>query len=136
MRSGSPAQGGSDWPPVQRPYSAEATNGPAPYGPGPRIDPQGDAGRRREVPFGPEISWPNGFRQLDQRSRDVLGSAHGPEPVYQQPAIDDYGYGDPGYADPSYDGPRTQGGPATLGGSGYRQPDAPVPGYQVPEIRA
>lgn len=135
MRSGSSAQGGSEWPPVQRPYSDEATSGPAPYGPGPRSDPQEDAGRRREVPFGPEISWPNGFRQLDQRSRDVLESAYRPEPVHQHPAIDDYGYGDPGYADPSYDGPRTQGGPAAFGGPGYRQPDAPVPGYQVPEIR-
>jgi hypothetical protein len=66
----------------------------------------------------------------------VLESAYGPEPVYQQPAIDDYGYGDPGYADPAYDGPRTPGGPAAFGGRGYRQPDAPVPGYQVPETRA
>src|ERR1035441_6291239 len=95
MRSGSSAQGGSEWPPVQRPYSDEATSGPAPYGPGPRSDPQQDAGRRREVPFGPEISWPNGFRQLDQRSRDALEPAYGPEPVHQHPAIDDYGYGEP-----------------------------------------
>jgi hypothetical protein len=152
MTSGSSAQGGGGWPPpVQRPYPDEATSGPVQYGSGPRNDPQQDAGRRREVPFGPEISWPRGFRQLDQESRDVLESAYGPEPVYQQPAMDDYGYGDPGYADPSYDGPktpypgsafrgehdglRTPSGPAAFGGPGYRQPDARRPGYQVPEGR-
>jgi hypothetical protein len=96
------------------------------------------------VPFGPEISWPNGFRQLDPQSREVLESAYGTGPVYQQPAMDDYGYGDPGYSDPSYDGPRTpyagpsypggNGGPRTAGsaGSGYRQPDAGAPGYGAP----
>jgi hypothetical protein len=66
----------------------------------------------------------------------VLESAYGPEPVYQQPAMDDYGYGDPGYADPSYDGPRTPSAPAAFSASGYRQPGAPVPGYQVPETGA
>jgi len=103
------------------------------------------------VPFGPEISWPYGFRQLDPESREVLESAYGTGPVYQQPAMDDYGYGDPGYSDPSYEGPRTPNGapafpgrrggsrnaaaPRAFGGSGYRQPDIGVPGYQVPEIR-
>ena len=106
------------------------------------------------MPFGPEISWPHGFRQLDQQSREVLESAYGAEPVYQQPAMDDYGYGDPGYSDPSYEGPRTPyAGPRTAGsspvspGSGYRQPEAGaaghdsprpegrVPGYRVPERR-
>ena len=95
------------------------------------------------MPFGPEISWPHGFRQLDQQSREVLESAYGTEPVYQQPAMDDYGYGDPGYSDPSYDGPRTPyaGGPGTAGspaafpGSGYRQPEGRVSGYHVPERR-
>jgi hypothetical protein len=109
------------------------------------------------VPFGPEISWPHGFRQLDPQSRDAFESAYGPEPVYtgaayQQPAMDDYdGYGDPGYSDPSYDGPRTSyagpafpggngdprnaGGPRGSGGPGYRTPGSGVPGYQVPEVR-
>ena len=65
------------------------------------------------MPFGPEISWPYGFRQLDPESREVLESAYGTGPVYQQPAMDDYGYGDPGYSDPSYEGPKTpHGGPA------------------------
>ncbi len=66
----------------------------------------------------------------------MLESAYGPEPVYQQPAMDDYGYGDPGYADPSYEGPRTPSAPAAFSASGYRQPGAPVPGYQVPETGA
>ena len=68
------------------------------------------------MPFGPEISWPYGFRQLDSESREVLESAYGTGPVYSQPAVDDYGYGDPGYADPSYEGPRTPyNGPAFEG---------------------
>jgi hypothetical protein len=85
------------------------------------------------VPFGPNISWPNGFRRLDAESRRLLEAGYGPggyrpgqydhgdprygagaagqagygsRPGYQQPAMDDYGYGDPGYSDPSYDGPR------------------------------
>ena len=101
------------------------------------------------MPFGPEISWPQGFRQLDPQSREVLESAYGTGSVYQQPAIHDYGYGDPGYADPSYDGPktpypdppfrgetgsRTPAGPAASGWSGSRQPRTAVPGYQVPDI--
>ena len=102
------------------------------------------------------MSWPNGFRPLDSKSREVLASAYGTGPVYSQPAVDDYGYGDPGYADPSYEGPRTpyggsaydrpafggqHGGPPNAaaprrsGGSGYRLPGADQPGYHVPGIR-
>ena len=83
------------------------------------------------MPFGPSISWPNGFRRLDTDSRRVLESGYGSagdyrsgqydradprygagstgsgsRPGYKQPAMEDYGYGDPGYSDPSYDGPR------------------------------
>ena len=98
------------------------------------------------MPFGPEISWPYGFRQMDSESREVLESAYGARPGYSQPAVDDYGYGDPGYADPSYDGPKTpyggqNGGPRNAapsrisGGSGYRPAEVGVPGYHVPEIR-
>jgi hypothetical protein len=98
------------------------------------------------VPFGPDISWPQGFRQLDPQSRDVLESAYGTGSVYQQPAIDDYGYGDPGYADPSYEGPRTRypdplsrgdtgSRPTASGWSGYRSPGTAVPGYQLPDSR-
>jgi hypothetical protein len=87
------------------------------------------------VPFGPDVSWPNGFRRLDTESHRLLESGYGAGDYrpgqydhldprqgagsagypgqgsrrgYQQPAIDDYGYGDPGYSDPSYDGPRNQ----------------------------
>jgi hypothetical protein len=100
------------------------------------------------VPFGPEISWPYGFRQLDPESRQVLESAYGTNPAYQQPAMDDYGYGDPGYSDPSYEGPKTPygspgfpadhgngGAPGDFGGTGYRPSGGGVPGYQLPEVR-
>ena len=95
------------------------------------------------MPFGPEISWPYGFRQLDPESREVLESAYGTGSMYQQPAMDDYGYGDPGYSDPSYEGPKTPyGNPAfpvdhgarDSGGTGYRS-SGDVPGYHVPEVR-
>src|SRR5271169_5808248 len=152
MRSGSPAQDGGGWPSAQRPHSDEATSSPVRYGSGPGSDPHDGSGGRREVPFGPEISWPYGFRPMDSESREVLESAYGTGPVYSQPAVDDYGYGDPGYADPSYEGPRTPHGspafdgpaygaprnaapPRASGGSGYRPPEPGVPGYQVPEIR-
>jgi hypothetical protein len=145
MRSGSPAPDGS-WPSAQRPYPDEATSGPAPQGPGPRNDPREGPGGRREVPFGPEISWPQGFRQLDSQSRDVLESSYGTGSVYQQPAIDDYGYGDPGYADPSYEGPKTRYPDSPFrGNTGSRTPAGPtasgwpgyaVPGYQVPDLRS
>ncbi len=147
MRSGSTAHDGGEWPSAQRPYPDEATSGPVQYGPGPRSDPQEDPGGRREAPFGPEVSWPRGFRPLDPQTREVLESAYDTGTVYQQPAVDDYGYGDPGYADPSYDGPRApragsgfggESGPAgtaSSGWSGYRQSETTVPGYQVPGIR-
>ena len=116
MRSGSSAHDGSGWPSAQRPHSDEATSYQGRYGSGPRSQANEDPGGRRDVPFGPEISWPYGFRQLDPESREVLESAYGTGPVYQQPAMDDYGYGDPGYSDPSYEGPKTpHGGPAFPG---------------------
>jgi hypothetical protein len=125
---------------VQRPTRDEAASGPVPYGTGPRSDPHEGAGARREAPFGPEISWPHGFRQLDPQSREVLESAYVTGPTYQPPTMDDYG--DPGYSDPSYDGPRTSyagpgipGAPVFPGAADYRQPDARVPGYHVPEVR-
>jgi len=125
---------------MQRPTRDEAASGPVPYGTGPRSDPYEGTSGRREVPFGPEISWPHGFRQLDPQSREVLESAYGTGPTYQPPAMDDYG--DPGYSDPSYDGPRTSyagsgipGAPVFPGAADYRQPDTRVPGYHVPDVR-
>ena len=125
MRSGSPSQDGSDWPSQQRSHPGK-------------------------VPFGPEISWPYGFRQMDPEARELLESAYRTGSGYAQPASDDFGYGDPGYSDPSYEpsldystGPRSaQSG---SGEPGYGQPgygqsrpsgrparDPQVPGYHVP----
>ena len=106
------------------------------------------------MPFGPEVSWPYGFRQLDPDSRDALESAYGTGPQsqqaqyqqtpqhpqtqyqqtqYQQPAMEDYGYGDPGYSDPSYEGPRT--GPAFGGQPGNAAAPGPLgeSGYRSPD---
>jgi hypothetical protein len=107
MRSGSPANDGSGWSSEQHPHSDETLGSQGRYGSGARSEPQDALGSgRREAPFGPEISWPYGFRKLDPESREVLESAYGTSPAYQQPAMDDFGYGDPGYSDPSYEGPK------------------------------
>src|SRR5689334_21117463 len=158
MRSGSPANDGNGWSSAQHSHSDEPLGSQGRYGSGARSEPQDGLGSgRREVPFGPEISWPYGFRQLDPESREVLESAYGTRPAYQQPAMDDFGYGDPGYSDPSYEGPKTPyGNPAfpanhganhgtghaagtqrDFGGTGYRPSgtSGSLPGYQVPEIR-
>jgi hypothetical protein len=117
-------------------------SGPGPYGPGRRSEPREAQGRRREPQYGPDISWPNGFRQLDDQSRRLLESGYGrgahdhADPGYgtgrgagsRAPATDDYG--DPGYSDPAYDGPR--GG---AGGRGLPGDSRGVPGYQVPGYR-
>jgi hypothetical protein len=130
--------------------------GPGPQGPGRRSEPREVPGGRREVPFGPDVSWPNGFRQLDPESRRLLESGYGRSvdpgygtggraAGYRDPAADDYG--DPGYSDPAYDGPRggsggrswpdgnrgsrAPGGAPASDGSGYGS----VPGYHVPDYR-
>jgi hypothetical protein len=152
MRSGSPANDGNGWSSAQHPHSDEPLGSQGRYGSGARGEPHDPLGSgRREVPFGPEISWPYGFRKLDPQSREVLESAYGTNPAYQQPAMDDFGYGDPGYSDPSYEGPKAPYGnsPFPAGnhgvghlgaghhGNGYRPagPAGGVPGYQVPEVR-
>lgn len=69
----------------------------------------------------------------------MLEAAYRGSPGYQQPAIDDYGYGDPGYQDPAYDGPRTSYAhpefgerarpaeePGYRGGRGYQISDPPL----------
>ncbi|HJX99391.1 MAG TPA: hypothetical protein VJ351_01130 [Streptosporangiaceae bacterium] len=131
-------------------------SGPGPYGPGRRSEPREVPGGRREVPFGPDVSWPNGFQQMDPESRRLLESGYGRSvdpgygtggrgPGYRDPAADDYG--DPGYSDPSYDGPRggSAGRSRPDGNRGSRAPGgspAPdgsghgsVPGYHVPDYR-
>jgi hypothetical protein len=130
-------------------------SGPGPYGPGRRSEPHEGAGRRRETQFGPDVSWPNGFRQLDPEARRLLESGYGRgqydhvDPGYAaggrgsgasgyrpsgaSPSSDDYG--DPGYSDPSYDGPRSgAGGRSVPGDSRSRRapgnsPASDGPGY-------
>jgi pentapeptide repeat protein len=62
---------------------------PARFGSGrsePQDVPGGSGTGRREAPFGPEISWPYGFRPLDAESRDVLESAYGTGSMNTGPA--------------------------------------------------
>ena len=95
------------------------------------------------MPFGPEISWPYGFRQMDPEARELLESAYRTGSGYAQPASDDFGYGDPGYSDPSYEpsldystGPRSApfvpARPSGPSRPGQRPRDPQLPGYHVP----
>jgi hypothetical protein len=85
------------------------------------------------MPFGPEISWPNGFRQIDSDSRRLLESGYGPA----SHGADNYGsggYGSGGYAVPGSERPGSERGaydrvdpgyggtPGYGHGPGYRQP--------------
>jgi hypothetical protein len=132
MRNGSSAHDGDGWPSEQRPYRDDTMSGPGPYGPGRHGEPQEVPSGRPETPFGPDISWPNGFRRLDTEARRLLESGYGTpgygrgqydrvDPGYgaggrgsgyrqpdPSPSMDDYG--DPGYSDPAYDGPRSGAG--------------------------
>jgi hypothetical protein len=144
MSNGSSAHDGDGWTSGQSPYGDDALSGPGPYGPGGPSEPRDVPAGRPEGPFGPDISWPNGFRRIDPESRRLLESGFGPSqydrpgpgqggvgqrPGYPQPATDDYGYGDPGYSDPSYEGPRASRGVPPEGRGGFD-------GYQVPDFRA
>src|SRR5919204_242507 len=120
MRSGSPAHDGGGWPSSQRPYSGETGGNPGRYGSGAGRGPQEGPAGRREAPFGPEISWPYGFRQMDPEARELLESAYGTGPRYQQPAMDDYGYGDPGYSVPDTRDSARSG----YSGPGYQRPES------------
>ena len=83
---------------------------------------------QRRAPFGPDISWPTGYSNLEYRDGDYRYPAqqapapanHGEHPYaafsadgYGAPggyprSSADFGYGDPGYSDPGYDGPAAQ----------------------------
>src|SRR6185437_12034177 len=86
---------------------------------------------QRQVPFGPDISWPTGYSNLEYRDGDYRypvpytpqpPASYGEHPYaafsdgeyggqasgYARPSAADYGYGDPGYSDPGYDGPASQ----------------------------
>ncbi len=96
---------------------------------------QDDHGRlatdQRQVPFGPDISWPTGYSDLEYRDGEYRYPApytpqppasHGEHPYaafsgsgygddaggYGRPSAADHGYGDPGYSDLGYDGPASQ----------------------------
>jgi hypothetical protein len=154
MRNGSSAHDGDGWPSEQRPYRDDDMSGPGPYGPGRRSEPQEISGGRREAPFGPDISWPNGFRKLDTGARRLLEAGYGSSGYgrdqhdrvgpgygaggrgsgYRQPdpssPMDDYG--DPGYSDPAYDGPRSGSGGRGRPGDNRGPRSSPLsdgPGY-------
>ena len=128
MRSGSPADDGG-WPSAQHPYGDGPTSGPGPNGPGRRGESQQGRGGSGEVPFGPDISWPNGFRQLDTDSRRVLESGYGsggyPSGGYRTPGP---GPGQYDHVDPGY-GRRP---PGRAGDSGYWPPAMDDTGYGDP----
>src|ERR1700719_3937736 len=102
MSSGSSAHDGdaprrsrqSDGSSAQYPYRDDAMSGPGPYGPGRRSEPREVPGGRREPQFGPDISWPNGFRSLDTDSRRLLESGYGRGA---------YDHTDPSYGRGTYD---------------------------------
>ena len=94
-------------------------SGSGPYGPGRRSEPHEGAGRQ----FGPDISWPNGFRQLDPEARRLLESGYGASGYGRG----QYDHVDSGYdhVDPGYGaGGRGSGVP---GVSGYRSSPAASP---------
>jgi hypothetical protein len=69
---------------------------------------------QRHVPFGPEVSWPNGYSDVEYRNGDyryhplaAQPSADGPG-QHPYAAFDASGYGDDGYSDPGYQGPSAQ----------------------------
>ncbi len=109
---------------------------------------------QRHAPFGPDISWPTGYSDLEYRDGDYRYPApqapaqgHGEHPYaalsasgydvpsgYARPG-DDFGYGDPGYSNPGYNGPVAQdaGIPGTRTVRGYVEAGpAPQPGYSQP----
>jgi hypothetical protein len=142
MRSGSPAHDGRGWSSAQHPYQ----------GRGPRPE--------QDAPYGPEVSWPSGFRAVEfdsgeyralvessyerddyshvdpQRGGTAGRQPYGdPRPGGQAPA--GHRPGDPRSGDPRY-GDQPYGGrpvPGRRVAGGYPQPDDPGrgdPGYGDP----
>jgi hypothetical protein len=74
--------------------------------------------RERPAPFGPEVSWPTGYSDLEYRDGDYRYGAQQPAQrmTGQQPTVGEHpyaaftaaGYGDDGYRDPGYQGPAAQ----------------------------
>ena len=120
-------------------------------------DDQGRLPADQQAPFGPEISWPTGYSDLEYRDGGYRYPA--PQPAAGQgehpyAAFSAAGYGDDGYSDPGYDGPASQdagvAGTRTVRGfiepapaqaghpqadyaqHGYPQPGHPDQGYNEP----
>jgi hypothetical protein len=125
---------------------------------------QDDHGRlpadQRRVPFGPDISWPTGYSDLEYRDGEYRYPApyapqppanHGEHPYaafsaspapgysddaggYAGPSAADYGYGDPGYSDLGYNGPASQdaGIAGTRTVRGYVEASQAPSGYPRP----
>ena len=154
MRSGWPsAPDGHGRPPApQQPYDPrdphESHDSFGPYAEDARNP--GGAGQRK-VPFGPEISWPTGYYDLEYRDGGYRYPGQQPQaPTVQGehpyasygasgysepsgPAGADWGYGDPGYQDPGYQGPASED--AGFAAPGYSSPSRQGPGYQGPRQR-
>jgi hypothetical protein len=100
---------------------------------------------RRQASFGPEVSWPTGYPDLEYRNGDYRYAApqaaspppanHGQHPYA---AFTAGGYGDDGYRDPGYQGPAAQdagiAGTRTVrgfvdAGPGWDQSAYAAPGY-------
>jgi len=112
---------------------------------------QDDNGRppadQPQAPFGPEISWPTGYSNLEYRDGGYRYPAAQPaasQGEHPYAAFSAAGYGDDGYSDPGYDGPASQdvgvAGARTVRGfiepepaqAGYPQPGYPQAGYPDP----
>jgi hypothetical protein len=121
---------------------------------------QDDRGRlpsdERQAPFGPDISWPTGYSNLEYRDGDYRYPAqqapqpasHGEHPYasfnpagygdgavgYVPASPADSGYGDPGYSNPGYDGPASEdaGIAGTRTVRGYVEASRAQPRYQLP----
>src|SRR3974390_2198515 len=124
MRSGSSAPDGGARPSAQDPYWDQDTSGPGSYGEVRRGDLREGPAGRREVPFGPEVSWPNGFRRLDAESRRLLESGYRPA-GHGSASYDPAGYGPAGYGRRAQDhpDPRYRGRPRERAGSPPAAPD-------------
>jgi hypothetical protein len=100
----------------------------------------------RRGPFGPDISWPTGYSNLEYREGDYRYSAPAaPQPPAAQgehpyAAFSAAGYGDDGYRDPGYEGPAAQDAgyrqpgyaPAAPSGNGYGRPGYAASGHGDP----
>jgi hypothetical protein len=65
---------------------------------------------QRRAPFGPDVSWPTGYSNLEYRDGDYRYPAQQPPAPanHGEHPYADFGYGDPGYSDLGYDGPASQ----------------------------